>query len=244
MNFLLNIDWIKTKNTFLFLLFFIFWISFFIRMSFYIIVNNACKSGISNSSSNLFPALNAGVFLAIDELSKTSPTKSMITRLNSNWNSHDLKTKRASNLIFYGLSKLISCFLLLLILLLFFLFFLFLLFILLLFFLLLFLFLFLLFLVLSFFLLYCCKTLVFETDSLFNSNFTSCKQPNFIKMLELSDLIFTNFLTSNKSSICTQIGNCYFILLFSNSTMISTQSFIINANITFFISANQCIIFL
>lgn len=101
MNFLLNIDGVKTKDAFSLLLFLLFRISFFFWVGFDVILNNACKGSISNCSCYLFSTLNACVFFAVYQVSKTSPTKSMITRLHCHRNAHYIVAERTSNLFLY-----------------------------------------------------------------------------------------------------------------------------------------------
>lgn len=108
-NSLLNIDGIKTKDVFLFEFFFLFRVSFFARVAFEVIINDAGKGCISYCCCDLFSALNTSIFFAVDEFSEAPSTEPMVARLDCDRNGHDFVAKRASDLIFDGLSKLARC---------------------------------------------------------------------------------------------------------------------------------------
>ena len=163
----------------------------------------------------------------------------MVTWLNGNRKGHDLITKRTSDLFFDGLSKFAGCFFLLFIFLFFFLFLLFVLG----FFLLVFLFLFLLlFLLFIFFLLLFFNSgeiLKSKSYCLIHRHFACSKEPNLIKMLYLNCFSLSDFFGPYKGSIRTVIGYLDRFWLFDYFTVFSTETFVINADNTVSVSADN-----
>lgn len=105
MNSLLNIYGIKSKNIFGLQVFFLFGVSFFVWVSFQVIINNAGKSSISHSCSDFFSTLDACIFFAVDKFCEAPSAKSVVARLNRDWDGHDLIAKGACNLVFDWLCK-------------------------------------------------------------------------------------------------------------------------------------------
>ena len=101
----LNVNRIETEDAFCFLILFFFGISLLLRMRFKVVINYTSKGCIPNSSCNLFPALNTRIFLTIDQIGEATSTKSVITWLYGHRDSHYLKTKRTSDLIFDGICQ-------------------------------------------------------------------------------------------------------------------------------------------
>lgn len=62
MNLFWDINWVMPKNIFLSCFLFLLIASFFFRMRFKIILNDAVKNRISNSSCNIFPTCNTLLF--------------------------------------------------------------------------------------------------------------------------------------------------------------------------------------
>jgi hypothetical protein len=102
----MDINWIESEYIFRFEFLLFFRVSFLIGMRFEIVFNDTGKGSISNGSGYLFSALNAGIFLAVDEFSEAAPTESVVAWLNGDGNRHDLITERACDLVFDGLCKL------------------------------------------------------------------------------------------------------------------------------------------
>ena len=108
MNSLFHINWVMPKNVFISCLLFFLITSFLFGMRFEIIFNNAVKNRIPNSCSNIFSTSNALLFFCLYQFGQTCSTKSMIARLYTYWNIHDLITKRTSYLLFKFTGKTVS----------------------------------------------------------------------------------------------------------------------------------------
>lgn len=100
-NFLLDINRIMSKNIFISCLLFLLIASFFIRMRFYVIFNYTVENRISHGSSQILSTCNTLLFFCYYQISQTSSTKSMITRLHAHGNVHYFITKSACYLFFY-----------------------------------------------------------------------------------------------------------------------------------------------
>lgn len=101
-----------SKNVFISCLLFFLITSFLFGMRFEVIFNNTVKNRISYSCRNIFSTSNALLFFGLYQLSQTCSTKSMIARLYTYWNVHDLITKRTSDLLFEFAGKAVNFFLL------------------------------------------------------------------------------------------------------------------------------------
>lgn len=201
MNSFLDIDGVKSEYIFGLKFLLLLWISLFFGVCFEVIFNDAGKGSISNSSGDLFSAIDACIFFIIDEFSEASPTESVIARLDSNWDRHDLIAEGAGYLLFNWFGKIgWRCFILFLLLLLLllhllalFLLHLLRLFLLNLLFLLLFLFLLLLFDRLEYF--------NFHADGLIEGHFVGIKKPDLAWMRKINSDSLANFFVSNEGPI-------------------------------------------
>lgn len=95
----LNVNWIKSKDALCFLLLLFLGVSFFIRVSLEVILNDASEGCISDCCGNFLPTVDAGVLLAVDKVGQTASTESVVTRLDRYWNAHDLIAEGASDLL-------------------------------------------------------------------------------------------------------------------------------------------------
>lgn len=106
----MDVDGIESEYIFSFEFLFFFRVSLLIGMRFEVIFYDTGKGSISDGCGNLFSALNAGVFLAVDEFSEATTTEPVVAWLHGNRNRHDFVAERAGDLVFDRLCKLARSF--------------------------------------------------------------------------------------------------------------------------------------
>jgi hypothetical protein len=112
-----DVDGVEAEDVLGLELFLLLGVALLLGMALEVVVDDAGEGGIPYGSSDFLSALNASVFLVVDQLSEAAPAETMVAGLHSYGDGHDLIAEGAGDLVLDGLGEVTGRVLLLLLLL-------------------------------------------------------------------------------------------------------------------------------